>query len=149
MRGKRLHEAARLPTRGSDGAGGYDLYWDGRYSRGGMAGEIDTIRIGDSWQTVKLHTGIAVEIPHGYVGLIRERSGLGAKGIALRGGVIDSDYSGEIIVMLRGTDDDVWIEVGDRIAQLVVVPCYQGEVIEVESLSETGRGAAGFGSTGR
>lgn len=134
---KKLHPDAKL-TRGSEWAAGYDLY----------ATESGVVR--DSTQ--KFHTGIAVEIPPGYVGLIRDRSSLGSKGIVVSGGVIDSDYRGEILVCLTSLcyDRNQTVRVGDKIAQLVIVPCFQGEPTEVEALSETTRGTKGFGElTGR
>ena len=95
-------------------------------------------------------TGFAWSIPEGMVGLVRDRSGLAARGrITTTAGVIDSDYRGEITVLLRNDGDlSFKIAPGDRIAQLVVVQCLLGYCEEVSELSETARGAGGFGHTG-
>jgi dUTP pyrophosphatase len=104
--------------------------------------------------TVKIPTGIAIEIPHRHMaGLIFPRSGLATKhGISLANsvGVVDSDYKGEIIVAIfnQGNRDYV-IKPGDRVAQLVFVPVFQVKLEETEVLESTARGAGGFGSTGK
>lgn len=147
---KKLHPDGKL-TRGSEWAAGYDLY----------AVEKGTV----TDRTTKFKTGVAIEIPPGYVGFIRDRSSLGEKGIIaqlvvelasgehITGGVMDSDYRGEVLVCLTcisGPSPYHPVNVGDKIAQLVVVPCFQGEPTEVEALSETTRGTKGFGElTGR
>ena len=97
-----------------------------------------------------VRTGISVEIPPGHVGLIRDRSGLAAKhGVFVLGGVIDSDYTGEVKVLLsKAGEGALNIQPGDRVAQLVIVTCPAFEVLEVDSLGETARGENGFGSTG-
>lgn len=104
-------------------------------------------------QTHLVPTGIAVEIPEGYVGLIYPRSGLGAKyGIVLGNGtgVIDSDYRGEILVSLYNrTNKDYVFSAGDRIAQMVVVPAPQFELDFVDELSTTKRADGGFGHSGK
>jgi len=95
-------------------------------------------------------TGIALELPHGAVGLVWDRSGLGARGITSFGGVIDSSYRGEIKVTLfnSGSDDHV-VRVGDRIAQILVQPVLTASLEEAASLTQSERGQLGFGSTGR
>ena len=98
-------------------------------------------------------TGLAMAIPEGYVGLIFARSGLATKhGLTPANcvGVIDSDYRGEIVVALvnLGAEDYV-IQPGERVAQLVIVPCAQPTLVETETLPQTQRGTGGFGSTGR
>jgi dUTP pyrophosphatase len=100
------------------------------------------------WRVIK--TGVRTEIPQGYVGIIKERSGLGAKGLAVRAGVIDSDYRGEIGVVIQNlTNDQREFEEGDRIAQLVVMNCLLDAVIKFDGeITETERGEGGFGSTG-
>ena len=140
---KKLDSRAILPTYGSERAAGADLYalLEGE-SLGILAGE-----------TVLVHTGIAAEIPEGYVGLVFARSGLATKrGLAPANkvGVIDSDYRGEIMVALHN-HGSVPTEVlaGERVAQLVIVPYLTAEIEETDSLSETERGEGGFGSTGR
>ena len=108
-------------------------------------------------------TGLHVEIPPGHVGIIKDRSSMAAKGIHALGGVIDSSYRGEIKVLLFNTQQLVLdpgveqlqykkIEIGDKIAQLVVLPVTTESLVECDSfedLTKTGRGAGGFGSTGR
>lgn len=139
---KKLREGAILPTFGSAQAAGADLY---------ACLERDvTIAPGE---TAFIPTGLAMELPRGYAGLIYARSGLACKrGLAPANkvGVVDSDYRGEFIVALHnhGTQSQT-IAHGERIAQLVVTPVLIPEYIEVETLSETDRGAGGFGSTGK
>ncbi|MDH5526322.1 MAG: dUTP diphosphatase [Nitrospirota bacterium] len=128
----RLHPGATRPQRAESGAAGYDLYACGDQS-GRMIG-----------------TGIAVEIPPGWVGLIRDRSGIAAAGRGYTvAGVIDSSYRGEVRIMF---DRDMQVTDGERIAQMVVVPHFSGDVEEVTDptvLSASARGTRGFGSTGR
>lgn len=126
---QRLHDRARLPRRAEDGAAGYDLYACGAQSDRMIA------------------TGVAVEIPDGWVGVVKDRSGIAASGRAFTvAGVIDSSYRGEIKVVF---DRKIDVEDGERIAQLVIVPHYSGQVREVGGLSRTARGEGGFGSTGK
>ncbi|MGN0968709.1 MAG: dUTP diphosphatase [Oscillospiraceae bacterium] len=105
-------------------------------------------------QLVTLPTGIAIALPSAeYVALVFARSGLGVKhGISLSNGVgvIDSDYRGEIKVGLTNLSDEPYtIQPGDRVAQLAILPVTQAHVVQVSELDETGRGAGGFGSTGK
>ena len=138
---KKLNEAARVPTYGSEAAAGADLY-------ACEAGEV-TIR---PHETRLIHTGIAMEIPEGLVGLIYARSGLASKkGLAPANkvGVIDSDYRGEIMVALHNHGEEAQtIANGERIAQIVFAPYYAAEFKVVEELADTARGDGGFGSTG-
>lgn len=139
---KKLNENAIIPTRGSEYAAGYDLY----------ACTSSPIIIMPH-NTVKVGTGIAVELPHGYFGAIFARSGLATKN-GLRPanavGVCDEDYKGEYIVALHNdTDIPQTINPMERIAQLVVMPYLEVEFNEVEELSDTERGEGGFGSTGK
>ena len=140
---KLINENAKVPTRGSAHAAGYDLY----------AGADHEIEIA-SHDTVKVDTGIAVEIPNGYFGAIYARSGL-ATNHGLRPancvGVIDSDYRGNIIVALHNdTDIEQKIGINERIAQLVIQPYLPVSFnVVVENLSETDRGSSGFGDSGR
>ena len=139
---KKLNPNAIIPTRGSEYAAGYDLY---------ACSEI-AIDIAPH-STVKVGTGLAIEIPHGYFGAIFARSGLATK----RGlrpancvGVCDEDYRGEYIVALHNdTDEFMSIEPHERIAQLIVMPYLSVEFNEVSKLSDTDRGSGGFGSTGK
>ncbi len=141
MRVKKLLPNAKLPTYGSEFSAGADLY----------ALSDHSVRIGPD-ETAVVHTGLAAEIPDGYVGLIFARSGLATKkGLAPANkvGVIDSDYRGEIRVALHNhTKYEQSIEPFERIAQLVLVPYVCAEFEEAEELSETVRGEGGFGSTG-
>lgn len=136
---RKIHENAFIPTRGSRDAAGYDLY------------SSQTVNI-SSGCTFKINTGIALQIPEGYVGLIFARSGLATKkGIRPANcvGVIDSDYRGEIIVALHNdSGDSAIIQKGDRIAQLVIVPYISPDLIQCNELDDTERGSGGFGSTG-
>lgn len=139
---KKLNERAHLPTYGSPYSAGADLYavTDGEFAI--PAGE-----------TVFVHTGIAVELPAGTVGLVYARSGLSCKkdlAPANKVGVIDCDYRGEIMVALHNHGKETrTVADGERIAQLVVAPCYAVDFCEAEELSQTVRGEGGFGSTGR
>ena len=99
---------------------------------------------------IRVQTGLYLEIPHGYEGQVRPRSSLSAKGIVVAFGTIDSDYRGEISVVLYNlSGEDFRIKAGDRIAQLVIAPVMQVNLVQVEELSSTERGEAGWGSTGR
>lgn len=109
-----------------------------------------------SWQTktvvgsLTMDTGVHVEIPEGYVGLIKSKSGLNVKHGLTADGVIDAHYTGSIAVKLYNhTSDAYQFKAGDKIAQLVIVPCLLPELELVDSLEETDRGDGGFGSTGR
>ena len=138
---KKLNENATVPTYGSAYAAGADLY-------ACEGGEV-TIEAGE---TKLIHTGIAMEIPEGLVGLIYARSGLASKrGLAPANkvGVIDSDYRGEIMVALHNhSNEEQRVSNAERIAQLVVMPYYSAIFTETEELSKTNRGEGGFGSTG-
>lgn len=143
---KKLDKGAMTPTYGSKHAAGCDLYAD--ISENDDFAEL----IIEPHTTVMVHTGIAMEIPEGYKGLIYARSGLAAKkGLRPANcvGVIDSDYRGEIMVALHNdTDTRKRIEHEDRIAQLIIQPVFQVEFNKVDELGETERGEGGFGSTG-
>lgn len=102
---------------------------------------------------VMARTGLSMEIPQGYVGLIVPRSGLGTRGLILANtvGVIDSDYRGEIMLPLHNynrTGQPIWVEEGTRAAQMMIVKVEQPEFVRVTSLSDTERGSGGFGHTG-
>ncbi len=138
---KKLNENATVPTYGTAYSAGADLY----------ALSDAPIAI-EAHKTTLVHTGIAVEIPEGYCGLIFARSGLASKrGLAPANkvGVIDADYRGEVMVALHNHTDAIQaIEAGERIAQLVIVPFLKCEFELVDELSDTVRGVGGFGSTG-
>ena len=139
---KKLRKDAKLPTRGSAQAAGYDLY-------ACLDGNL-TIA---PHQTERVPTGLAVAVPDGYFAAVFARSGLAAKeGLRPANcvGVCDSDYRGEYLIMLHNdTDRPRRIRGGDRVAQMVVLPYLPVTFREVEELSETQRGQGGFGSTGR
>lgn len=142
VRVKKLSERAQLPQRETPGAAGADLR--------ALLDEPLTIFPG---KTVMLPTGLAFEIPEGFVGLIFARSSLGSKrGLAPANkvGVIDSDYRGEVKVVLHNHSSEPQIvEPGERVAQLAIVPFLAADYEEAPELSDTQRGAGGFGSTGR
>ena len=139
---KKMNDLAIIPTQGSEEAAGMDLH----------ACITDTIYISPH-ETVKIDTGIAIELPKGTFGAIFARSGLATKeGLAPANkvGVIDSDYRNSIIVALHNHSNvSRVINPGERIAQLVVIPYVPIEFKEVNELSETNRGFGGFGSTGK
>lgn len=139
---KKLSEKAILPTYGTEFSAGADL-----------CACTDTDIAIEPGKTVLIHTGIAAEIPVGYAGMVFARSGLASKrGLAPANkvGVIDADYRGEIMVALFNQSSQTQIIMhGDRIAQLVILPFLAAEFVETDTLSETVRGAGGFGSTGK
>ena len=142
VRIKKLSDKAIIPTFGSAGSAGGDLY----------SAEENQVIIAPN-QTVLIGTGLAVEIPDGYVGLVYARSGLATKsGLAPANkvGVIDSDYRGEIKVALHNHSNEIrTVSQGERIAQMVIAPYLKVEYEEVDDLSDTARGIGGFGSTGK
>ena len=137
---KKLSENAKLPTYGSPYAAGADLY----------AAEGTEIPAGE---TRFVHTGLAIELPAGTVGLVYARSGLACKqdlAPANKVGVVDCDYRGEVMVALHNHGKETrTVNTGDRVAQLVVAPYYVCEYAEAAELSATVRGEGGFGSTGK
>lgn len=137
----KLEVNATIPTYGTADSAGADLY------------SCESECIIEPGQTVIVHTGIAVEIPRGYVGLIFARSGLATKcGLAPANkvGVIDSDYRGEIMVALHNhSNNTAIIKEKERIAQIVISPVVQADFEITSSLSKTDRGTGGFGSTGK
>lgn len=139
---KKLNERAIIPTYGSDYAAGADLY-------ACTEGEITV----DAGQTVLIKTGLALEVPVGYGAFIYARSGLASKrGLAPANkvGVVDCDYRGEVMVALHNHSSiPQTINHGERIAQMVIAPYITAEFEEVDELTETIRGAGGFGSTGK
>ena len=142
VRIKKLSEGATIPTYGTDFSAGADLY--------NLTDAAVTV---EPHKTVLIKTGLAVEIPEGYCGLIFARSGLATKrGLAPANkvGVIDADYRGEVMVALHNhTDLPQTVEAGERVAQLAILPFLKAEFEVAEELSETVRGEGGFGSTGK
>ena len=138
---KLLDPRAKMPTYGSVDAAGADLYAVTDASIEVQPGE-----------TVLIHTGLAMAIPQGFVGLVYARSGLATKqGLAPANkvGVIDADYRGELMVALHNHSLETrTVEQGDRIAQLVIAPYLTAQFIQQEELDDTVRGEGGFGSTG-
>ncbi len=138
---KKLSKDAKIPSYGTSFAAGCDLYSSSSEKISFNPGETKLIK-----------TGIAMEIPEGYAGLIYARSGLATKrGLAPANkvGVIDSDYRGEIMVALHNhTNELKEIEAYERIAQLIITPYIKASFNEVDELNETKRGENGFGSTG-
>ena len=139
---KKLNENAVMPTYGSLFAAGADLY-----------ALLDSETVIEPQQTLLVHTGLSLEIPEGYAGLIYARSGLASKrGLAPANkvGVVDADYRGEIMVALHNhSAQPQTIAPFERIAQLVIAPFLKAEFTLVEELDTTERGEGGFGSTGR
>ena len=139
---KKLDERAVLPKYGSAYAAGADLY-------AVTDGEV----VFAPGETRLIHTGLSMEIPEGFAGLVYARSGLASKrGLAPANkvGVIDADYRGEILVALHNHSTQAQkIDCGERIAQLVIAPFLKAEFEEADELSDTVRGSGGFGSTGK
>ena len=136
---KLLRPGAHLPTRGTPGASGLDLY----------ACLESELELGPDVTLVP--SGIAVEVPAGYEVQVRPRSGLARRGVNVVFGTVDSDYRGEVFVNMHtiGTLKSYRIQDGDRIAQLVVSRAEIWPAVEVDELSDSSRGEGGFGSTGR
>ena len=142
VRVKKLHSMAKLPEYGSVEAAGADLH-----------ACLDAPIVVQPGETAWIPTGIALEVPKGCAGLVYARSGMAAKrGLAPANkvGVIDSDYRGEIkVVLLNHSNQPQTIEPGERVAQFVITPVLTPQYIQVDELSDTERGIGGFGSTGK
>ena len=138
----RTEDDARLPTRGSEYAAGWDLY--------ALEESVVPFR-----KSVKLRTGLRVAIPVGYEGQVRARSSLGSKGLILPHsiGTIDADYRGELFVLMTwiGEGESYTVKAGERIAQLLIspIPEVSFKEVSIAQLGDTKRGDGGFGSTGR
>ncbi len=138
----RTEDDARLPTRGSEYAAGWDLY--------ALEESVIPFR-----KSVKVRTGLRVAIPVGYEGQVRARSSLGSKGLILPHsiGTIDADYRGELFVLMTwiGEGDSYTVKAGERIAQLLIspIPEVSFKEVSITKLGDTKRGDGGFGSTGR
>ena len=139
---KILRDGAKLPTYGTAGAAGADLY--------ACVDAPVTIQPGE---TVFIPTGIALEVPEGCAGLVYARSGLACKrGLAPANkvGVVDSDYRGELKVPMVNLGTEAYtIQPGERVAQLCIAPVYTAAFVPAEELGGTQRGEGGFGSTGK
>ena len=133
-----LDPGAKMPTRAHAYDAGLDLYAMEEF-------------FAPKKQSVTVDTGVHVEIPEGYVGLIKSKSGLMTRSCITTDGTIDAHYTGSIRVCLFNNSDVFHhrFQAGDKIAQLVIVPCVLPRLELVDSLEETDRGDCGFGSTGR
>lgn len=142
LRVKRLAHCKDLPRYATPGAAGMDL-----------TAAIEKRMVLEAGKRVGIPTGIIVEIPPGYEGQVRPRSGLAARaGISLTNcvGTIDSDYRGEVVVLaINHGDESYTFEPGERIAQLLLMPVPPVEIVEVDEINSSERGEGGFGSTGR
>ena len=142
---KKLTDTAIVPEYKSAEAAGMDLCADEYKVIGTQETNLE------NWSLVK--TGIAIELPAGYEAQVRSRSGLAYKhGIAVLNspGTVDSDYRGDVgVILINHGYEPFIVNKGDRIAQLVIVPVSRAEMVEVEELDESDRGAGGFGSTGK
>lgn len=152
LRVKLLYPDSKVPTRGSEYAAGYDLYAENvPLEKDSLNSEHDIQVL--PGKTLKVGTGIAVELPKGTFGAIYARSGLGIKhGIVPANcvGIIDEDYRGEIVVALHNHSNKPFVfKFGDRIAQLVIQPYIETDIRIISELSDTERGNGGFGSTGK
>lgn len=134
---KKLHPAAKVPYQGTLGSAGFDLTAVSRE-------EINAY-------LTKYDTGLAFEIPQGYVGLVFPRSSIYKTDTMLTNcvGVIDSDYRGSVTAVFAGRNETNEYKVGDRIMQMLIMPVPEVRYVEAEELSETQRGIDGYGSTGR
>lgn len=134
---KKMVPEAILPTRAHADDAGLDLY----------AFEDGVLPPGEG---LVARTGIAIALPEKTVGLVADRSSMAKSGVKTSGGIIDAGYRGEIHIILRNiTTKEVRFSRGERIAQLLILPCYSPAVVEVMELDETGRGTKGFGSSGK
>jgi dUTP pyrophosphatase len=134
---KKLHPDVQLPAYAHPGDAGLDLF--SRETRTLEQGEPHLFKL-----------GFSLELPEGFVAIIKDKSGLGLRGITTLGGVIEHTYRGEYgVLLLNTTERSYFVKPGDKIAQLLIMPIATAELEEVSELSETKRGAGGFGSTGR
>jgi len=137
-----LDKGAFVPERAHEDDAGYDIKTPVPIVIGGHNFKGDGTAI--------INTGVHVEIPRGYAGFLKSKSGLNVKNGLTGEGLIDSGYTGAIIVKLYNhTDQEVHFDAGDKIIQLVLLPIYTPAIEVVESLEQTARGDDGFGSTGR
>lgn len=133
---KLLSENAKLPILASNQSAGYDLF-----------STIDVILKPEKMIAIPLD--FQMELPLGYFGKIESRSGLCKKGIVTKAGIIDNDYRGNVHVLLKNeSNDEFKINIGDRIAQMIILPYYHFKLVQQYDLGETKRGFNGFGSTG-
>lgn len=138
---KKLTEDCKTPTKSKDGDAMFDIYTN--------IGGLDSYRL-EPGELYKFKTGFATEIPPGFYMKIHERSGVSSNKIAVRGGIIDSNYRGEWMIMLHNLGERTYlVNSGDRIAQASIEEVIDFEFEEVDELSESNRGDEGFGASGR
>lgn len=134
---KKLHEDAVIPQFAHSYDAGMDVF------------AVEDVMV-QKGEIVKIRTGLVLEIPDGYVGLFWDKSSVGSKGIKTFGGVIDSGYRGEVMVVVKNlSDSDHIFHKGDKVAQLLIQKVEHPIIEVVKVLSDTTRGEGGFGSTGR
>lgn len=134
---KKLHPNAKMPSNGTKSAAGFDLYSTWRTT---LYPNESTI----------VGTGIAFEIPEGYVGVVYSRSSTAKKGLIITPLLVDADYRGEVFILVNNqTDEPYRVAIGDRLAQMRIEKLVDTEYEWAEELSETERGSGGYGSTGR
>lgn len=134
---KKLYQNVIMPKYAHPGDAGMDLFSIEEKKLASHSGHI-------------FKTGLSIEIPDGYFGLIKERSSFGKLGVIVAGGIIDSGYRGEILISLFNCGrQSINIKKSERIAQLIIIPVLNAKIAETSKLSETSRGQGGFGSTGR
>lgn len=138
IRVKKLNRSATIPTKAHETDAGLDLY------------SLDVFDI-PAWGSRLVSTGIALSIPYGWCGILKDRSSVALKqDTTTNAGVIDHGYTGELKVLLRNNSHKIkWYNAGDRIAQLLLIPVPQVTLVEVDSFEETVRGDGGFGSSGK
>jgi len=135
---RKLNQAAKLPAFAHDDDAGLDLF------------SLKDWIVKPDCQVYKIDTGIAFEIPAGFVGLIWDKSGVSLKGLKTVGGVIDAGYRGDVTVgVVNLGKEDYVINAGDKIAQILIQPVEHPEVLEVAELSDSKRGDKRYGSTGK
>lgn len=133
---KKLHPNAKIPTRGTEGAAGLDLYCN------------ETIYM-KSGVVYRIPTGVALEISRSCYGLLTGRSSTALKNILVFPTIVDADYRGEVFITARYDGPGSWcVKEGDRIAQIVITPFVKAVPVEADTLNQTGRGTGGYGSTG-
>lgn len=134
---KKLRSGAKVPTRAHHDDAGADMYAYGDH-------------VVESGTRVTIPTGVALEIEEGYVGLIWDKSGIGSKGLKTLGGVLDAGYRGEVFITLHNLSDSAYTFLhGHKVAQLLIQKVEFPEIVEVDELTESHRGAGAFGSTGK
>jgi dUTP pyrophosphatase len=133
----RFSPEAKVPTRAHPDDAGLDLY-----------GLEDVLLEPGEGKMVR--TGVGIALPHGFMGMVADRSSMGKRGVKTAGGIIDSGYRGEVHVILWNVSrEQVRLKAGERIAQLIVYPIVYPEPVEVGEFEQTNRGAKGFGSSGK